>query len=142
MKSNKLKKWKDSQILYGKPPLNIYRAAIGKLTPIELENLWLRTKEKENNILLIQKIYYWAISALSVGLLSAGVLSLREISDKPELKYVFVDITTALIFFILSYIILAVTLLIVVQSTKNTIQTHLKLIEKRIKETSKEKNNV
>ena len=45
-------------------------------------------------------------------------------------------------FFILSYIILAVTLLIVVQSTKNTIQTHLKLIEKRIKETSKEKNNV
>ncbi|MEY8737688.1 hypothetical protein AB9M75_10775 [Lactobacillus sp. AN1001] len=78
MKSSKFEKWKKSQVLYGNPPLNIYRSALEKLDLSDLENLQLKTQSKKDNILLIKKIYFGVISTLTVIFISTGLISLKK----------------------------------------------------------------
>jgi len=137
-----IEKWKKSQVLYGNPPLNIYRSALEKLDLSDLENLQLKTQSKKDNILLIKKIYFWVVSTLAVVFISTGLISLRKISNIPNLKRYFFDITTNFCMFISAYFILIAILLIVIQSTQNTIRIHLELIENQIKVTKKRKRYV
>lgn len=133
MTSSKFEKWKKSQVLYGNPPLSIYRSALEKLDLSDLENLQLKTQSKKDNILLMRKIYFWVVSTLTIGFISTGLVSPRKISSTPHLKQSFFDIATSFCIFASAYFILIVTLLIVIQSAQNTIRIHLKLIEKQIK---------
>lgn len=142
MQSEKFQKWKKSQILYGKPPLNIYRATLKNLSFVELDNLRLKTEAKESNILLIQKIYYWVLSVVSVGLISTGLMSLRSISDTSHLHQYLNNIATGFIIFAISYFILSITLLIIIQSVKNTVKMHLQIINEQLDIKKENSNNV
>lgn len=120
------KRWKKRQIFYGNSPAYIYREALRNLTMNELDNLQAKMEFKKNNILLTEKIFYWVISTLTIGLISSGIITMKNYTGDID------ELLRGFWVLLVSYLILVITLIITVQSTKNTIILHKRLIDEEI----------
>lgn len=127
MKSTRFKEWREKQIFYGNPPLNLYRNALKKLSYTELDNLKLLTKATKKNLALIKKIYLWLVSAMTIGLISGGVLVLRHVNEM-----LLINLLSSFLILILSYGILVIAFIFIIQSKINTVDIHLEIINAQI----------
>lgn len=115
--------------------LDDYYAKENDLTPIKL-----KFESRKRNIDLIQKIYWWIVTTLTVGIIASGIISLRKFATSQHSKELSNMIGNWSII-IVAYLILLVVIEIIIQSEKNTIYNQLTLINKKIKSLKEDKGN-
>ncbi len=136
------KKLKNNLRFIGNVPVKIFNDYLDDyyheekdLTPIQL-----KFESKKRNIDLIQKIYWWIVAPLTVGVFVSGILSLRKIyTFQYDTKFSSM-IGNWLIIFV-AYLILLAVIEIIIQSEKNMIYDHLTLINKKIKSMKEDKRH-
>ena len=136
------KKLKNNLRFLGNVPVKIfnsylddYYAKENDLTPIKL-----KFESKKRNIDLIQKIYWWIVTTLTVGIIASGIISLRKFATSQHTKDLPSMIGTLLIILV-AYLILLAIIEIIIQSEKNIIYNHLTLINKKIKSMKEDKSH-
>ncbi|WP_262333496.1 MULTISPECIES: hypothetical protein [Lactobacillus] len=122
----------------GNVPNQVFKMYLSQYESVDqLTPLLLKFESKKRNIDLIQKIYWWILTTLTVGIIASGIISLRTLGS--QYNDTFSNIIGTWIAFIISYLGLMITIEIVIQSKKNSIYNNLKLIQKHIE--SLKKNN-
>lgn len=136
------KRLKNNLRFLGNVPVKIFNSYLDDyyhkekdLTPIKL-----KFESKKRNIDLIQKIYLWIGTTLTVGVVASGILSLRKFATSQHSKDLPSMIGTWLIILV-AYLILLVIIEIIIQSEKNIIYNHLTLINKKIKSMKEDKSH-
>ncbi|EFB62505.1 MULTISPECIES: hypothetical protein [Lactobacillus] len=125
----------------GNVPNQVFKMYLSQYESVDqLTPLLLKFESKKRNIDLIQKIYWWILTTLTVGIIASGIISLRTLGS--QYNDTFSNIIGTWIAFIISYLGLMITIEIVIQSKKNSIYNNLKLIQKHIESLKKNNENM
>lgn len=125
----------------GNVPNQVFKMYLSQYESVDqLTPLLLKFESKKRNIDLIQKIYWWILTTLTVGIIASGIISLRTLVS--QYNDTFSNIIGTWIAFIISYLGLMITIEIVIQSKKNSIYNNLKLIQKHIESLKKNNENM
>lgn len=125
----------------GNVPNQVFKMYLSQYESVDqLTPLLLKFESKKRNIDLIQKIYWWILTTLTVGIIASGIISLRTLGS--QYNDTFSNIIGTWIAFIISYLGLMITIEIVIQSKKNSIYNNLKLIQKHIEILKKNNENM
>lgn len=125
----------------GNVPNQVFKMYLSQYESVDqLTPLLLKFESKKRNIDLIQKIYWWILTTLTVVIIASGIISLRTLGS--QYNDTFSNIIGTWIAFIISYLGLMITIEIVIQSKKNSIYNNLKLIQKHIESLKKNNENM
>lgn len=125
----------------GNVPNTVFNDYLDQYTSVkQITPLLLSFKSKKRNIDLIQKIYWWILTTLTVGIIASGIISLRTLN----LYYnaIFSTLFGNWVIFILVYLLLMGTIEMIIQFKKNSIYNNLQLINDRVESLKKNDQNM
>ena len=93
----------------GNVPNQVFKMYLSQYESVDqLTPLLLKFESKKRNIDLIQKIYWWILTTLTVGIIASGIISLRTLGS--QYNDTFSNIIGTWIAFIISYLGLMITI--------------------------------